>query len=938
MILAILTTTLFLGSVATMQNPETLKDVQVRSESNTVSYIPHSQIIIDDDTDFISQGWPGYGNETHPYLIENLEIQNDDFCISITGTSVNFAIINCNLTRDGNFFGNFGVYFTSLVNASVINCTIYRMYYGIYCEDVQNAVFRNNTLSRSMYGLNVRDSENIFMVNNTATIGTSRSSECYIDQNYGGVLLRRSYNFNITNSDFGTSSLSFDADTVEQYIHNIADNTIQGLPVVYMKNTIDQIVNPTGYGQLILANCSEVQILNGIAPIVHLNLEWITIGFSNHCSIIGNVIPECNYGVIMHNSPHTYIGGNVIEYARQTGMHIVDSQNCSIIENEFHNCMGALYYYSSNANISYNIVDSCQSGLMGGSNCTVIGNTLWNCTNDGIEISGDYSVVKDNIISTTTLSPYSTGLDCGGSYNHLENNSITGFRVSIQLDGANCTLIDNTLVGKGISMVGDTLWHWMHTMSGNALNGQPLHYIRNQSGGVIDAANISQLIVVNCTGLEIRDGILDEILAVGFCDQILLENNTVSNAVVGFWLLNITNSQVKDNRAIANQAAGFILRDFENCSIEGNTATLHDDDGVGFGLQYGTNCTFTSNVATHNQMGMELHNVINFTLESNVFSHNEIYGIYVPSCAEGIVVDNEISFNDFVGIFVQQSAEIILHSNEIGYNTFGNAREDGTQNQWDDGVDTGNAWSDYSGSGTYLISGSASSEDRYPCLLNYGPEIDPLSDIEYEDGSTAPLLNWTVSGQNLDSFVIYKDGIFLESGDVNGSIIAVEVGELDLGIHNITLYVNDTVGLYSVDTVVLTVVDTTAPTIVGPGDNISWTSDIGSNYLSWNAYDLNPVTYSIFINGSLFATGLWNSSGETITANMDHLGIGHHNVTLVVSDSAGNTAVDTVMVTAELGTTTGTTTEFPMTLVIAAVLGSVAVVIVVVILLRSKKS
>jgi len=936
-LLVILTTTLFLGSFVIMQNSEIVDNVRLPEKSSAISYIPHDPILIDDDSDFISQGWPGYGNETHPYLIEGLEIMSNDYCISISGTTAHFAIVNCNLTFAGAFIGNMGIYLDSLENALVTNCIFYRFRSAIYCGYIQNSEFRNNTIEWALGpGLAISDSENITMVNNTASIHILRCSDCCIYQHYGGVRIESCLSCNVTNSDFEYGSISFSGDLVEHFLHNISDNTILGFPVVYMRDVSDQIVNPIGIGQLVFANCTNIQIMDSVAPIVHNNLAWIQLYFTNFSSITNNVIPECNYALIMWYSHNIQIEGNVIEYAHQTGLHIVDSTNCTITNNEFHNCMGALHSWGSNFNISYNIVDSCEAGLHAGPNCTMIGNVIWNCTY-GIQLDDGWNIARDNIITTPIASPFSRGIDTNGPYDQLENNTISGFLVSIQLRGENCTLIDNTLVGKGLSLTGDTLWHWMHTMSGNTLDGQPLHYIQNQNGGVVDASGVSQLIVVNCTGLEIKNGVQDEQMSIAYCDHILLENNSVSDAVVGYLFENLTNSHIAQNAAINNQWGGFILRNFENCTVENNNATLHDSDGVGFVLQYGTNLTFSSNVATYNQLGIELHGVTNFTLESNIFSHSDIYGTYVYDCTNGTVTGNEITFNDHTGIYVQLSSGIILHGNEIGFNTVGNAKETYISNQWDDGINTGNAWSDYSGSGTYLIPGDTGSVDRYPRVLNDAPVIDPLGDIEYEDGSPTPLLNWTIHNLNPDSYLVFIDDSVFVSGLANESFIVVEIGELELGVHNITLYVNNTAGAYSVDTVFITVVDTTAPTITGLGDDVSWISDTSPNVLAWNAYDLNPSSYNILINGSEYLAGLWNETGETISANMDHLSVGHHNVTLVVVDVSGNYASYTVIATVTLGTTPTTITEFPIPMVLVIALGGVIVVIVILVMMRSGK-
>jgi parallel beta-helix repeat protein len=923
-------------------------DISRSEKTSITSYTPHSPIVIDDDTDFVSQGWPGYGNKTHPYLIEGLEITSSDVCIQISGTSVWFAIINCNITTDG-FYGNFGVWLESLENAAIYNCTINRLFTGIYCEYVQNTVISNNTITRAIYGgIDIRRSEQVSVFNNTGHIDIFYSTECYVNQNRGGVRLGETQNCNITNSDFGYGwrGLIIDGNEVGDYLHNISGNTVQGFPVVYIKSASDEVVNPTDYGQLILVNCTRIRVLNGIAPAVG-NVFWIAAAFCNQCIIENNRVEEISIGFLLTNSPNTYFKGNVITNTTQTGMHISSSRNCTFIDNEFNDCYDAIALWEShNSTLTNNTVDTCIAGYrIASDNCTASGNKVWNAVAHGFQIDNDWNTITDNIVSNISRgneTAYSSiGIVSYGSYNHFENNTIEYAQdIGFRLEGANCTLIDNKLVGHGFSLGGETFWHWMHRMSGNTLNGEPVQYIRDQIGGIINAANLNQLIVANCTGIEIRNGDLHEILAVGYCDHVTIENNTVSGAAAGYWLVHLTNSSVIENKAISNTMVGFIIRFFANCSVESNIASLIGD--TGFAISECANCSFKSNEAACNTNGFYLANMVNLTLESNVVSHNDGLGIYLFMNTNGSVVGNEIVYNGDVGIVVQSCTNFVLYNNEMGLNGL-NALESNIENQWDNGVDTGNAWSDYNGTGYYEIPGDTPSEDRYPALLNFQPTITPLTDTEYEAGLTGNQLNWTAFDVNPDTYIIYRNGTIIDSGEWNGSYIAVDIDGLIFGVYNYTLFVNDTLGVYSVDSVFVIVVDTIAPTIDGPND-MSWTEGETGNDITWTAYDASPATYSLFINGSLYKMGLWNISGEAIVVNLDHLPAGISNVTILVIDMAGNTAVNSVIVTVEpemFSTTTTTisvTPSTPMDLLIIATASGVAVIVVFIVFIRSKRS
>ena len=61
------------------------------------SYVVHSPIDIDRNSDFETLGFPGNGSESNPYRIENLNITGTFYSIIITNVSVYYVISNCYL-------------------------------------------------------------------------------------------------------------------------------------------------------------------------------------------------------------------------------------------------------------------------------------------------------------------------------------------------------------------------------------------------------------------------------------------------------------------------------------------------------------------------------------------------------------------------------------------------------------------------------------------------------------------------------------------------------------------------------------------------------------------------------------------------------------------------------------------------------------------------
>jgi parallel beta-helix repeat protein len=117
-------------------------------------------------------------------------------------------------------------------------------------------------------------------------------------------------------------------------------------------------------------------------------------------------------------------------------------------------------------------------------------------------------------------------------------------------------------------------------------------------------------------------------------------------------------------------------------------------------------------------------------------SNNNIYensrGLLLNSSNECLITENLIYNNTGVGISLDRTS----NRNDIYENTFENnapnAVCEGSSNHWDDQVDTGNRWADYSGEGPYII--DENDQDNYPIVdiptttpTTVAPwEVDPL--------------------------------------------------------------------------------------------------------------------------------------------------------------------------------------------------------------------
>ncbi|TFH03516.1 MAG: DUF2341 domain-containing protein, partial [Candidatus Thorarchaeota archaeon] len=204
------------------------------------------------------------------------------------------------------------------------------------------------------------------------------------------------------------------------------------------------------------------------------------------------------------------------------------------------------------------------------------------------------------------------------------------------------------------------------------------------------------------------------------------------------------------------------------------------------------------------------------------------------------------------------------------------------------------------------------------------PSLGHPSDVVYEYGTTGHAIIWSVSDLYPDVYAITQD-VSVVANDfwTSGSII-LDIDGLAIGEYTYAIMISDTSFNIALDTVTVTVVDTTAPILNHPTDiigNIASTSI----QISWQPTDLLPFNYAIFENGTQVDSGTW-TSGEYLNYTLDDLTLSSYNVTIVVWDTSGNYARDTVLVNIE----EGSIQPIGDYLVVTISIGSIGVIVVIV--------
>lgn len=200
------------------------------------------------------------------------------------------------------------------------------------------------------------------------------------------------------------------------------------------------------------------------------------------------------------------------------------------------------------------------------------------------------------------------------------------------------------------------------------------------------------------------------------------------------------------------------------------------------------------------------------------------------------------------------------------------------------------AWSE-----TWVINIDTTEPNSPPVL------ITPLNDTITQDATpslltdiTAEAVEWNYQISTSDNFGTLVENVTVAS---NGWTV---VSPLSEGRYFWRVRVGDSSDNWGSWSAIWTfTIDTTDPIISGPVDFAFSEGATGYN-ISWVITETNLYTYEVYLNDVVVDSGLLTLDGDTLSISVDGLSVGSYNYTVVVTDSAGNFAVDTVIVTVNI--------------------------------------
>jgi parallel beta-helix repeat protein len=848
-------------------------------------------------------------------------------------TSHNLVVFNNTVTN-----GMSGVYLSSSNYCTVLNNSVSDCYYGAMCFNSYHltlcnnthtlctmgvftngcdyATLKDNTMQASSGGVSIWNADHATLLNNTIQGGSSHD-----------VVLKGSRYCNLTDNNLNGFGLYIDAFQLVYWSHDLLNNMVQGRSLGYYLSASGQDIDVSSHGQTFLVDCTGVTLRNGQFSNV---MNGMIMVYSEDCAVV-----NCT----AHGS--WYHG------LRMRSCTNCSSVNCTLYDNGF---SGIQIDSSPNSHVRNNtIYDNYQGdGINIGfsSDCTVEECTL---VDDGVTIDfynlghlrHDFS---DNTVNGKDLGYYwnltDTVLDgdlfgqiilgnCSrvkveGGYSHdIRTGMIFGYCTDCELK--NAVLEDCNRIG-------------LHLQYSDNCTVRSSEFIECYERGIYCSSS------TNCTlDLNIAQGCMHGI-SIFQSSLVVASNNSVSDSDLYGIRIRLSENVTAWNNTIVSSDEALVLDDSSYCILSNNSLVFNSDRGLN--IEGSDFCVVTHNwIFDSGPYGIDVDGSWNITFYGNLLGSHSMLNArdngwdntWDDSASVGNAWDDYVgpgvyaisgtalSEDRYPSTLTEVPSPIINSPDDIEY-------ESGTTGHliswnplssepdsfevyrnatsidsgvWDgsditveiDGLDLG--LYNYTLVVMDTFSNSATDTAFVSVVDTTPPDVeDSPDDVEYEVGSTGHSITWIPNDVNPLSYDIFKAGVSTQFGDWNSSSedITINVSGLSIGTYNYTLFLMDTVGNSAADTVFVSVVEALPPDIGTPPDDIEYEAGSTGYSITWSPTDLSPFSYEIFKDGVSVRFGDWNASSEDIVIAVSGLSIGTYNYTLVVMDTIGNSAADTVFV------------------------------------------
>jgi parallel beta-helix repeat protein len=232
-------------------------------------------------------------------------------------------------------------------------------------------------------------------------------------------------------------------------------------------------------------------------------------------------------------------------------------------------------------------------------------------------------------------------------------------------------------------------------------------------GNAVKFTNVTNGIIRNCTiivekfGMEYRTDGIDLYSS----SNILVRDCNILGGQSGIELRQSTNCTIMSNILKDQSKYGISTAYSNDTRVYGNTLIGSEDyyssTGIIIGYLSSNSSVYANNLTNFLRAGIRLHSAGDISVSENLVTDSK-GGISIRFSSQSRVTSNILFGNDY-GIHVSSTSSNNTLSSNILSNIEDNAKDDGFNNIWNS-----NWYSDYRGSGIYIISGASNSRDTSP--------------------------------------------------------------------------------------------------------------------------------------------------------------------------------------------------------------------------------
>lgn len=352
-----------------------------------------------ENQDYITENFDGYGqlilNNVDSTIVSNMSLSGAFRELVVIG-STNITIQNCSFTDT--FQEGYGIYFSSVDEAIIVNCSFSSCHTGVngYVDDIQieNCVFDGNFIPTY---------KNQIQFNNLANFSISNTS---IQNCVNGISSTNIENFYGKNNRFINTTYDFKRN---QNVDFDTSNLMDGIPIYYLTHKFNLTYNMAHAGGFIIDNCSYLLFSHGS---IILNSTPVQI-FDSHHIVFHNysIVSYGNNGFEIANSHNVSIIYCNISGPDIVAFYIDDSRDVNITRNYVYDIDGLAYLsYADNVFITENWFENFTDGFEGGDvNCTIEDNALVNYSGNLTEESDLEDIDLSGNFNTTSFDPEEFG-------------------------------------------------------------------------------------------------------------------------------------------------------------------------------------------------------------------------------------------------------------------------------------------------------------------------------------------------------------------------------------------------------------------------------------------------------------------------------------------------------------------------------------------------